>query len=108
MKLLTIILVAMGCTVATAKPHHPKHMPPHAHECHECDGHGTIRTWKKAWLGMRLCKKCDGRGYIIPKPLPPPPPKAHNKKPVPPKAHDKKHHPAPKHTPQPSKNHRKR
>ena len=88
MKLLFIALSVMGCAVATAKPHPPKHMPPHARVCHECDGHGVVRTWKKMWVGMRQCKKCDGRGFTAPKP---PPPKAHDIKHPHRKTHDVKH-----------------
>jgi hypothetical protein len=96
MKQLFIAISVMGCAVATAKPHPPKHMPPHARECRACDGRGLVRTWQKMWMGMRQCRKCDGRGYIAPKP--PPPPKTHGKRhdsagkraPVPPKPHQGK------------------
>ena len=103
MKLLFIALSVMGCAVATAKPHPPKHLPPHAHVCHECDGQGVVRTWKKMWVGMRQCKRCDGRGYTVPKP---PPPKAHDIKPPHRNAHDVKHAPVtPKNNPGKSRRH---
>lgn len=104
MKTLFLILAALSCSLVTAKPHH---IPPHAKICQACDGHGSVRTWKKAWFGRRACRACNGKGFFaLPKP-PPPPPKAHRKPPHKPHAKPapKPHHgrPAPHRGPAPGK-----
>ena len=53
----------------------PQHMPHGAMICRECKGDGRVRC---GFLHMhsKRCLRCDGRGFLLPKP-PPPPPKPH-------------------------------
>ena len=53
----------------------PRHMPHGAMICRECKGDGRVRC---GFLHMhsKRCLRCDGRGFLLPKP-PPPPPKPH-------------------------------
>ena len=52
----------------------PRHMPHGAMICRECKGDGRVRC---GFLHMhsKRCLRCDGRGFLLPKP--PPPPKPH-------------------------------
>ena len=52
----------------------PRHMPPGARICHECKGDGRVRCGF-LYLDSKRCLRCDGRGFLLPKP--PPPPKPH-------------------------------
>ena len=54
----------------------PRHMPHGAMICRECKGDGRVRC---GFLHMhsKRCLRCDGRGFLLPKPPPPPPPKPH-------------------------------
>ena len=72
--LVAIVFAAVAANSHQVEAAVPRHMPNGARICHECKGDGRVRCGF-LHLNSKRCLRCDGRGFLLP--APPPPPKPH-------------------------------
>ena len=73
--MMVAFLAAVASSIPQVEAAGPRHMPHGARICHECGGDGRVRCGF-LYLDSKRCLRCDGRGFLLPKP--PPPPKPHH------------------------------